>query len=72
MNKRKIPGSLCRDYRHERSIPDTVLASKLNLSIQAIRKQIREGNITGRRIPNGPYMILRRDNPNIIEVLAGL
>ena len=72
VNKRKIPGSLCGDYRHERSIPDTILTSKLNISVRTIRKQIRDGKIIGRMIPNGPYMILRRDNPNICEVLAGL
>lgn len=72
VNKRKIPGSLCGDYSHEKSIPDTVLASKLNISVRTIRKQIRNGKIIGRMIPNGLYMILRRDNPNIVEVLAGL
>jgi hypothetical protein len=72
VNKKKIPGSLCGDYRHEKSIPDTVLASKLNINVRTIRKQIRDGKIIGRMIPNGPYMILRKDNPNIVEVLAGL
>jgi hypothetical protein len=65
VNKRKIPGSICGDYRHEKSIPDTILASKLNISVRMIRKQIHEGEIIGRRIPNGPYMILRKDNPNL-------
>lgn len=65
MNKRKIPGSLCGDYTHKKSIPDTTLAMKLNVSVHKIRKQIREGKIIGRRVPNGPYMILRKDNPNL-------
>lgn len=65
VNKRKTPGSLCGDYRHEKSIPDTILSSKLNISVRTIRKKIHEGKITGRRIPNGPYMILRKDNPNL-------
>ena len=65
VNKRKIPGSLCGDYRHERSIPDTILASKLNIGVRTIRKQIHEGKIIGRGIPNGPHMILRKDNPNL-------
>lgn len=62
VNKRKISGSLCGDYRHEKSIPDTVLASKLNISVRTIRKRIKDGEIIGRRIPDGPYMILRKDN----------
>ena len=69
VNKRKIPGSLCGDYRHEKSIPDTMLASKLNVSVRTIRKQIREGKIIGRRIPGGPYMILRKDNPRLTALI---
>ena len=72
INKRKIPGSLCRDYKHEKSIPDTTLAMKLNVNVHKIRKLIREGRITARPIPHGPYMILRKDNPNLSEVLAGI
>ena len=72
INKRKIPGSLCGDYRHEKSIPDTILASKLNIGVRTIRKQIHEGKIIGRGIPNGPHMILRKDNPNLGDVLAQL
>lgn len=72
VDKRKIPGSLCGDYNHEKSIADTVLASKLNISVRTIRKKIKDGEIIGRKIPGGPYMILRKDNPNIVEVLAGL
>ncbi len=69
INKRKIPGSLCGDYKHERSIPDTDLAMKTGIHIQVLRKYIREGKIKGRKIPNGPYMILRKDNPNILDVI---
>lgn len=72
VNKRKIPGSLCGDYSHEKSIPDTMLASELNISVRTIRKQIREGEIIGRRIPNGPYIILRKDNPNFSTTLQEL
>ena len=68
VNKRKIPGSLCGDYRHERSIPDTILASKLNISVRTIRKKIKDGEITGRRIPSGSYMILRKGNPNLLKM----
>lgn len=65
INKRKIPGSLCRDYKHEKSIPDTDLAMRLDIKVATLRKYIREGKIIGRRIPNGPYMILRKDNPEL-------
>ena len=69
VNKRKIPGSLCRDYNHEKSIPDTALAIDLGVKVQAIRKLIREGKIIGRKIPNGPYMVLRKDNPTLSHTL---
>ena len=70
VNKRKIPGSLCGDYRHEKSITDTLLASRLGVSVRTIRKKIKDGEIIGRKIPGGSYIILRKDNHNISEVLA--
>lgn len=72
INKRKVPGSLCGDYSHEKSIPDTDLAMKLDIKVATLRKYIRQGVIKGRRIPNGPYMILRKDNPNLKDVLEQL
>lgn len=69
VNKRKIPGSLCGDYRHEKSIPDTLLASKLGVSVRTIRKKIKDGRIIGRRIPGGPYIILRKNNPDLINII---
>ena len=68
VDKRKIPGSLCGDYSHEKSVPDTVLASKLNISVRTIRKKIKDGEIIGRRIPGGSYMILRKGNPNLLKM----
>ena len=63
VNKRKVPGSLCRDYNFKKYIPDTVLAFYLGVSVSQVRKMIRAGAIKARRAPNGPYMILRKDNP---------
>lgn len=70
IDKRKIPGSLCGDFEHKKSIPDTVLAMELGIKVGVIRKYIREGKITARRIPNGPYVILQKDNPSLIEILG--
>ncbi len=69
VNKRKIPGSLCGDYSHKKSIPDTILASKLNISVRTIRKKIKDGHIIGRKIPNGPHLLLKRENPKLSEIL---
>ncbi len=69
INKKKIPGSLCGDYKHEKCITDSTLAWKSGLHPQTIRKLIRHGKIKARKIPNGPYMILKKDNPNILNIL---
>lgn len=69
VNKKKIPGSLCGDWDHKKCISDTNLSWKSKLHTQTIRKLIRNGTIKARPIPNGPYMILRKDNPNLAEIL---
>ena len=45
------------------------LSYKAKLHTQTIRKLIRNGSIKARPIPNGPYMIFRKDNPNLKEIL---
>lgn len=62
VNKRKIPGSLCRDHNFEKHIPDTVLVFYLGVNVSQVRKMIRAGAIKARRIPGGPCMILKKDN----------
>jgi hypothetical protein len=69
VNKKKIPGSLCGDWDYEKSITESALSWKSGLHAQTIRKLIRNGEIKARRIPHGPYMILRKDNPNIANIL---
>ena len=69
IDKRIIPGSVCKDWENKKSIADTALAMELEISIHKIRKLIREGKIIGRHIPNGPYMILMKDNPNLKNIL---
>ena len=69
VDKKKIPGSLCGDWKHGKCITDSSLSSKFDLRTRTIRKLIRQGKIIARQIPNGPYMILRKDNPNISDIL---
>lgn len=69
VNKHKIPGSLCGDWDHKKCITDSTLSWKSGLHTQTIRKLIRNGEIKARPIPNGPFIILRKDNPNIADVL---
>jgi len=69
VDKKKIPGSLCGDWKHEKCITDSSLSDKFDLHTQTIRKLIRQGKIIARQIPNGPNIIIRKDNPNLIEAL---
>lgn len=69
VNKKKIPGSLCGDWDHKKYVTDSTLSWKTDLHIQTIRKLIRRGDIKARQIPNGPYLILRKDNPKLITII---
>lgn len=69
VNKKKIPGSLCGDYDHKKYVTDSTLSWKSGLHIQKIRKLIRQGKIKARQIPKGPFLILRKDNPELISVI---
>lgn len=70
VNKKKIPGSLCGDWNHEKYMTDSTISWKTGLHTQTIRKLIRQGKLKARQIPNGPYLILRKDNPDISDVLS--
>lgn len=69
IDKNLIPGSLCKDYKDEKYITDTSLAYHTSLHTQTIRKLIRQGKIKARKIPDGPNLILRKDNPKLKLVL---
>ena len=66
----ELPG--CGDYDHEKYVTDSALSYKSGLHIQTIRKLIRQGKIKARQIPKGPFLILRKDNPNLREILTDL
>lgn len=69
VDKKQIPGSLCGDYDNKKCITDTSLSHKSGLHVQTIRMLIRQGRIKARQIPNGPYMVLRKDNPDILGLI---
>lgn len=69
VNKKKVPGSLCGDYNHEKYVTDSTLSWKSGLHIQTIRKLIRQGKIKARQIPRGPFLILRKDNPELLVTI---
>ncbi|MCB9839480.1 hypothetical protein H6794_01365 [Candidatus Nomurabacteria bacterium] len=69
INKKKIPGSLCGDWKNKKYVTDSTLSFKSGLHIQTIRKLIRNGAIKARQIPNGPNLILRKDNPDLLQII---
>lgn len=69
VNKKKIPGSLCGDWDHKKYVTDSTLSWKSGIHIQTIRKLIRRGEIKARQIPNGPYLILKKDNHDLVKII---
>lgn len=69
INKHIIPGSMCRDYDNEKCITVSDLSWKTDLKHQTIMKLVRQGKIKVRQIPKGATMILRKENPDISDVL---
>jgi hypothetical protein len=48
INKKKIPGSLCGDWKHEKYITASALSYTVDMHTQTIRKLIRQGKIKAR------------------------
>jgi hypothetical protein len=69
VDKKTIPGSMCGDSNHEKCITDSDLAYTSKLHLKTIRELIRNGDIKARQIPNGPYLILRKENTNLVDIL---
>lgn len=63
--KKIVPGYVFRDHDNEKHVTDTQLATISGLHVQTVRKLIRQGKIKARKIPRGPNLILRKDNPNL-------
>lgn len=69
VNKKKIPGTLCGDLKHEKYVTETSLSVISGLHHRTIRKLIKRGEIKVRQIPHGPALILRKYNPNLKDVI---
>lgn len=67
--KKIIPGYVFKDRDNEKHITDSRLADISGLHIQTIRKLIRQGKIKARKVPGGPVVILRKENPNIQNIM---
>jgi len=68
--KHIIPGYVFKDRKNEKHITTSTLSWKMNIHSQTINKLIRQGKIKVRQVPQGPSIILRRENLNLTEVIA--
>lgn len=71
-NKRKIPGSLCGDYNHKKYVTESKLSSLSGIHQRTIRRLIKDGKIKARQIPDGPLLILKKDNPNLAGAIKDI
>ena len=69
VNKKKTPGSLCRDHDHKKYVTEFYLSHISGLHHRTIQKLIKQGRIITRQVPKGPALILRKDNPHLIDVI---
>jgi hypothetical protein len=69
-NKKIVPGYVFKDRDNEKSVTDSTLAYKTGINVRTIRKLVRRGDIKVRILPKGPMVILRKENPNLLAILA--
>lgn len=70
LDKKIIPGYVFKDRDNEKHVTASRLAWKFDIGIQTVKKLLRQGKLKAREIPgNGTLVFLRKDNPNIVEVL---
>lgn len=68
--KRIIPGYVIKDHDHEKSITASALSWKFGIHHQTIMKLVRHGKLKARQVPGGPTVFLRRENPDLADILA--
>lgn len=69
VNKKKVPGSLCRDHDQKKYVTESYLSHISGLHHRTIQKLIKQGRIKARQVPKGPALIIWKDNPNLIDVI---
>lgn len=68
--KHIIPGYAIKDHRHEKSVTASTLSWKFNLHHQTIMKLVRQGKLKARQVPDGPTVFLRRENPDLADIIV--
>jgi protein-arginine kinase activator protein McsA len=67
--KKVFPGYILKDKDNNRHITDSQLNWKYGVHPQTIKKLIRMGLLVSRQIPNGPAIFLKKDNPDLPDVI---
>lgn len=68
--KKKIfPGYILKDRDNEKHVTDSQLNWKYGLHPQTIKKLTRAGLLTARNVPNGPAIYLKKENPDLPQIL---
>ena len=67
--KHIIPGYVFKDNKNEKHITVSTLSWRMEIYTQTINKLIRQGKIKIRQVPNGPAVILRRENPCLLDII---
>lgn len=67
--KKIIPGYVFKDHENDKHITLSALSHRYDIHIQTLRKLVRQGDIKVRKVPHGPEVILRKENPNLVDVL---
>ena len=64
-----FPGYVLKDRDNEKHVTDSQLNWKYGVHPQTIKKLTRSGLLKARQIPNGPAIFLRKENPDLPQVI---
>lgn len=68
--KRLVPGFVFKDHKHEKSVTGSILESKYGVKHMTLKKLVRQGKLKARVIPgNGVMVFLRKENPDIVDII---
>ena len=69
LNKKIVPGYVFNDDKNARHITESTLSWKAGIRSQTIRKLVRQGKLSARILPQGTYVFLQKENPDLFGVI---
>lgn len=69
LNKKIVPGYVFKDGDNNKHITASQLSWKYGLHQQTIKKLVNQGKLKPRIIPNGITLFLRKENPELPNIL---